>query len=88
MLVGYCNNIAKVSSSIDVMPFTTFSPKGSALVLMTLSVCGLISSDKAKVERRPRNTLQAILIASAAAVASSRSDALAISIPVRSQTIV
>ena len=88
MLFGYCNKIAKVSSSINLRSFLTFSPKGSALVFTTLTVCGLISLSKINVERRPRSALQAMLIASAAAVASSSNEALAISIPVKSQTIV
>ena len=87
-LVGYCNNIPKVSSSNLLLPVIILIPRGSALVFTTFTVCGLMSSETIKVDLFPLRILQAILIDSAAAVASSRRDAFEISIPVRSQTIV
>ena len=61
---------------------------GSARVLTTLIVCWFISSIRASVDLLPLKALQAILIASAAAVASSSKEAFAMSIPVKSEIIV
>ena len=63
-------------------------PSGSARICTTETVCGWQRSWTRNVERLPRSWPKNIDIASAAAVPSSSSEALAISSPVRSLTIV
>ena len=67
-------------------------PSGSARPFSTSSTCGYVRSDTQNVLRAPRAcracTRCSSVIASAAAVASSSSDAVAISIAVKSRTIV
>ena len=66
----------------------TVQPSGSARVFTTAMVCGRQSLSTKNVLALDVVTRCAMAIASAAAVASSSSDALAISSPVRSQTSV
>jgi len=63
-------------------------PSGSARVRTTSIVCGKTSSATAKMREALRVERRQSVIASAAAVASSSIDALAMSIPLKSQTIV
>ena len=63
-------------------------PIASARVRRTASVCGWQRSDTKNVFRFPRPIAQAMCIASAAAVASSSSDAFASGRAVRSAIIV
>ncbi len=63
-------------------------PSGSARVRSTSSVCGCTLSATKNVLDFDFDERLARVIASAAAVASSSRDALAISMPVRSATIV
>ena len=63
-------------------------PSGCARVRMTCSVCGSTSCATTKRVDFDLPTRAASVIASAAAVASSSIDALAIAMPVRSVTMV
>ena len=63
-------------------------PRGSARVFITAMFCGWQFSSTKKVCAFDFATRCAMVIASAQAVASSRSEALAISSPVRSQIMV
>ena len=63
-------------------------PSGSARVRSTSSVCGCTASWTKNTLDFDLPARRARVIASAAAVASSSSEALAISIPVRSATMV
>jgi hypothetical protein len=63
-------------------------PSGSARVRTTAIVCGWQLSATKNVRRSPSASASHMCIASAAAVASSRSDALASGSPVRSATMV
>ena len=63
-------------------------PTGSARVTMTLTVCGWVSWCTTKRSLADFDSRRAMVIDSAAAVASSSSDALASSKPVSSATIV
>ena len=67
---------------------TSRMPSGAARVATTARVCGCRSAATAITSLLARATACAIDIASAAAVASSSKEALAISMPVRSQTSV
>ena len=68
-------------------PTTTLNPRPRARVLITSIVCGYVFSSTKYVVASPRIILLDIAIASAAAVASSKRDAFAIPIPVRSMII-
>ncbi len=63
-------------------------PRGSAWVCITAMFCGWQFSSTKKALAFDFETRRAMVMASAAALASSRSEALAISRPVRSATIV
>ena len=63
-------------------------PIGSARVWITPSVCGNTSASTMNRCDSAFEARRATVIASAAAVASSSSDALAVGSPVRSETIV
>ena len=93
---GYCTKAPKKSSEklkSDSSPITSSIPIGLALVYSSEMVCG-----KTKLETKNllipaffcalSLTAKSRLIASAAAVLSSKSDALAISIPVKSIAMV
>jgi len=63
-------------------------PSGVARVWMTSMVCGWVSPDTRKTEPLALTLRLARVIASAAAVASSSMEPLAMSMPVRSVTMV
>ena len=91
VLAGYCTSAAKQScwaSSSGSEPTSTVSPSGVARVRMTSIVCGWQSALTRKVSLLDLTERLASVMASAAAVASSSMEALAMSRPVRSQTIV
>ena len=67
---------------------TTFRPSGSARVRMTSIVCGWQSPATTRVSPLLFTLRRASVMASAAAVASSSIEALAMAMPVRSQTMV
>ena len=68
---------------------TSRMPSGAARVSSTARTCGKTRSETTNVRACGRRcTRRSSVIASAAAVASSSSDAFAISMPVRSATIV
>ena len=89
---GYCSRTPKtpVKSVSSVTGATRSSmPSGSARVRSTSRVCGRQSASARKVGPAPRGaTRRARVIASAAAEASSSSDALATGSAVRSQIMV
>ena len=77
------------NSNVAVFPNTTLIPRAWARVCKTAIVWGWQASSTKKVAPSPlRLTLSVMAMASAAAVPSSRRDALAISRPVRSDTAV
>ena len=76
------------SSNRAVSPTTRSIPIGSARVRSTASVCGCTSACTKKLEDALFDSRRAIVIASAAAVPSSSSDAFATSSPVSSVTTV
>ena len=76
------------SRSAKGSPTTTSQPSGSARVRITSIVCGWQSRSTKKAVAFDFAARWQSAIASAAAVASSSSEALATSSPVRSQTIV
>ena len=89
---GYWTTVAKTfvaKSNVAASPTMTSMPSASARVRTTSMVAGLQPLET-KIAFRSSEPLKpyARCIASAAAVASSRSEALAISRPVRSETIV
>jgi len=93
---GYCNKAPKYSSdklNSDSLPITNSMPIGVALVSNKSMVCGNTKSETKNLLipaffwARSR-TAKSRLIASAAAVLSSNREAFAISIPVKSMTIV
>ena len=67
---------------------TSSMPSGSARHARTSSVCGKHPDDTTNTDFDPLCTRRSIVMASAAAVGSSRSDALATGMPVRSSTSV
>jgi hypothetical protein len=67
---------------------SSYIPTASALVRITSIVCGKMCFERKNLVLFPLWTLKDIYMASAAAVASSSREALAISIPVSSVTIV
>ena len=69
-------------------PTITSMPSGAARVCITAMFCGWQFSSTKKAVAFDFATRCAMVIASAQAVASSRREALAISSPVRSETIV
>ena len=87
---GYCSSAANAPARGASLagPTTTVTPSGCARVRTTSSVCGNTSSATKNTRLSFLPTRSASAIASAAAVASSSIDALAIAMPVRSQTIV
>ena len=91
-VAGYCSTTANtgvLKSNLDGSPVTISMPIASARVRSTESVDGWQSSETNTALALLRDwMLRHIVTASAAAVASSSSDALAISMPVKSQTIV
>ena len=88
---GYCNstpNTPSAGMSGSIAPTTTSMPIGSARVRTTAIVCGWHSASTKNVLPPFSLSRCSIAIASAAAVGSSSSDAFAMSIAVRSLTIV
>ncbi len=87
---GYCSSTPNASwvAAEHGASTTTSMPSGSARVRTTASVCGCTSSATRNVFDFDLPTRRHIVIASAAAVASSSIDAFAMSIAVRSDTIV
>ncbi len=88
---GYWNSAPKTpagSRSANGSPTTTVQPSGSARVRITSIVCGWASRSTKKAEAFDVAARWQSAIASAAAVASSSSEALATSSPVRSATMV
>ena len=88
---GYWKTAPKTaagSRSRSGSPITSSMPSGRARVFITAMFCGWQFSSMKKAGAFDFATLRAMVIASAAADASSRSEALAISRPVRSATIV
>lgn len=79
-----CCSLSPVSSemSLRTLPTTTLMPNGSARVLRTATVCGRTLRSTKMVLRFSRSWPNAMIIPSAAAVPSSRSEALAMSRPV------
>ena len=51
-LAGYCNNIAKVSSFIEFIPFTTFRTIGSAQVKSAILLSALNTPGITTVEEK------------------------------------
>ncbi len=70
------------------MAMRTSSPSGAARVWITSMVCGCTSPDTTKALPLAFTERLASVMASAAAVASSSMDALAMAMPVRSVTMV
>ena len=91
-VAGYCSTTANtgvLKSNSSGSPVTIPMPSASARVRSTESVDGWQPSETNTAFALLRDwMLRHIVTASAAAVASSSSDALAISMPARSQTIV
>ena len=91
-MAGYCTSTPKrfwaAKSTPSTGPTWTWIPRGSAFVRTTAIVCGWQSSATKKPSLPGFATARHSVIASPAAVASSRSDALARGRPVRSATIV
>ncbi len=88
---GYCASTPKQSPSgrpSDRSATTTSMPSGSARVSITPIVCGNASASTMKRFEAAFEARRATVIASAAAVASSSSDAFATGRPVRSEIIV
>ena len=88
---GYWTSAAKCSrscTSVSSSPTTTSRPSGSARVRSTSIVCGWQSAATSSVSLFDFTLRLASVIASAAAVASSSIEALAIARPVSSQTMV
>ena len=88
---GYASRTPKHSwapRSVSGSPTTSFTPSGSARVCNTSMTCGWQSASTKNVSPGTLDRRRARVIASAAAVASSSSDALAMSIPVSSATTV
>mmetsp|Transcript_54650 Transcript_54650/g.102318 ORF Transcript_54650/g.102318 Transcript_54650/m.102318 type:complete len:214 (-) Transcript_54650:527-1168(-) len=88
---GYCSSKpAKLASSCasSTLPSTSSIPAASARVLTKALVCGCTLLSTKNLSRLPLVSAKHMLIASAAAVASSRRDALAMGMPVRSDTMV
>ena len=88
---GYWKSAPKTdagSRSAKGSPTTISIPSGSARVFTTLIVCGKQSASTKKAAAFDFDCRRASAIASAAAVGSSSSEALAMSIPVRSETMV
>ena len=91
LLPGSWRSTPNTSSSaiaVSTSATRTSSPSGSARVCTTAMVWGWQSASTTNVSPAAVPTRCSKVIASAAAVASSRSDALASSVPVRSVTIV
>ena len=88
---GYCSNTPN-TPSVDMFgsggPTTTSIPSGSARVRTTSMVCGWQPASTKNVSPPLAFTRRSMVIASAAAVASSSSDTLARSMAVRSLTMV
>ena len=87
---GYWTSTPKTSrpsNSVKGSPTTTSNPNQRARVRTTAMVCGSQSAATKKVSDLDFATRCAMAMASAAAVASSSSEALASSMPVRSQII-
>ncbi len=76
------------ASSSSGAPTITSMSRGAARVRITAMFCGWQFSSTKKARAFDLATRCAMVMASAAAVASSRSEALAISSPVRSLTMV
>ena len=91
-VAGYCRRKPKtgaLKSNASTSPTTTSMSRAAARVFTTSMVCGWQWSETKKVLRSaPPAIPYAIAMASAAAVPSSRSEALATGRPVRSTTIV
>ena len=88
MAAKYCPaSILAFQSSME-MARSTFRPSGSARVRMTSMVCGWQSPATNTVSDLLFTLRLARVMASAAAVASSSMEALAIAMPVRSHTMV
>src|SRR5882724_10963052 len=88
---GYCSsppNTSALSRSTAGSPTIKFHPNGSARVRSTASVCGCTSRSTKNDFVLVCAARSASAIASAAAVASSSNEALAISRPVRSRIMV
>ena len=90
---GYCSSTAKgcaapIAAVSPGAKRASFQPSGCARVASTASVCGCKSAHTAIVSDLVREEACAIATASAAAVASSSREALAIGMPVRSHTMV
>ena len=90
MEAGYWINTpnASAASICASLPTSTRRPSGSARVRTTSIVCGWQSSETKNRSDLLLHERLASVIASAAAVASSSSDALLISMPVRSVIMV
>ena len=90
---GYCSTTANglaapMAATSPGATSTRVMPTGAARVASTARVCGCRSVQTHRVSDPVRPTPCAIVMASAAAVASSSRDALAMPMPVRSQIIV
>ena len=87
---GCCRSAPNTAdgSSVARSPTTTSTPIGSARAATTAIVCGWVSASTKNAAAACLVERRMSVIASAAAVDSSSIDALAISIPVRSVTIV
>ena len=87
---GYCSSMAKLSSpsASSALHSLTVMPKGRARVWITSSVCGSTSRSTRNVVDFDLPTRSASVMASAAAVASSSIEALAIGKAVKSQIMV
>ncbi len=90
VLAGYCRSTPKAPAAAAAAssPTWTSMPSGSARVRTTAIVCGWQSAATKKRFDLLLHERLASVIASAAAVPSSSNEALAISIAVRSQTMV
>mmetsp|Transcript_6015 Transcript_6015/g.23367 ORF Transcript_6015/g.23367 Transcript_6015/m.23367 type:complete len:235 (+) Transcript_6015:2201-2905(+) len=90
-VLGYCTStpayVSSARSAFATSPTTTSTPLALPRVWMRAMVCGWQSSATKNLLRFLEIAMH-MFMASAAAVASSRSEALAISMPVRSATIV
>ena len=86
---GYWYRTPKqLSCALSGSPISTWIPIAAALVWTTEIVCGKQSESTKNTFSGPPWSRLSIVIASAAAVASSSREALAMSQPVKSQTIV
>src|SRR3546814_10183835 len=87
---GYCSSTPKLSTlaASASSPTCSSMPSPPARVRSTSSVCGCMLFETKNTLDFDRDERLARVIASAAAVASSSSEALAISMPVRSATMV